>query len=391
MSENTTTDIALLPPADRALIVLNSTKTEADLKAMVEEAATITEIKDKTGREQAHRVGMKLKSARTTIQKTGKSARDDATAFCKAVIDEEKRLIAITEGEEKRVIGLRDAFDEKLEAERRAEEARRAEIKEKIEGIRRLPLELAGLSAFEIEAEMQALAAFTPPVEVFGDLTNECHSALAEAVEKLADLHARVLAQETAAAAIEAERRRIEESLAAERAALEAERAKLAAERAELEALRAQAGISVAPAGPETEPFFMEVAPEPFAELLGDGQSAPDDAPLIQGEIGVLDAELTIVESTDEPEFVTPTDWRIRNFALHTAGQFEALAAKVSQCGFASFAGELAAVAIGLRNGDHDAALTKADHEALIAADNLLLDATVEAIDTLRDQDQLAA
>lgn len=400
--ENTTTDIALLPPADRALIVLNSSKTEADLKAMVEEAATIAEVKDKAGREQAHRVGMKLKTARTTIQKTGKAARDDATAFCKAVIDEEKRLIAITEGEEKRVIGLRDAFDEKLEAERRAAEARRAEIMEKIEGIRRLPLALAGASSDEIAAEKEALEGFTPPPEVFGDLAEECSAALAEAVAQLADLHARVLAQETAAAALEAQRRQVEEALAAERAALEAERAKLAAERAELEALRAAAkrpvyidptvipaeGIETgsiilvshaeqvqvfAPAGAETEPMADPVT---MAATEDDAPTAIEPAPVDLGDVS-------------EP--VAPTDWRIRSFAMHTAGQFDALAAKVNQCGFAAFSGELRAVATALRDGLHDAALANADHEALIAADNLLLDATVEAIDALREEEKVAA
>lgn len=380
--ENTTTDIALLPPAERALIVLNTTKTEADLKAMAEEAQTITEVADKTAREQAHRVGMKLRTARTTIQKTGKAARDDATAFCKAVIDEEKRLIAITEGEEKRVIGLRDAFDEKLEAERRAAEARRTEIMEKIEGIRRLPLALAGATADEIASEKEALEGFTPPPEVFGDLTEECAAALAEAVAQLADLHARVLAQETAAAALEAQRRQVEEALAAERAALEAERAKLAAERAELEALRAAAAASsAAPAGAETEPTaetaepVAEPEPEPVAVTMAaaedDATTAIEPAPVDLGDMG-------------EP--VIPTDWRIRNVAIFTAGQFDAMAAKVNQCGFTAFAGELRAVATALRDGHHDAALAAADHEALIAADNLLLDATVEAIDALREE-----
>lgn len=377
--ENTTTDIALLPPADRALIILNSSKTEADLKAMVEEAATIAEVKDKAGREQAHRVGMKLKTARTTIQKTGKAARDDATAFCKAVIDEEKRLIAITEGEEKRVIGLRDAFDEKLEAERRAAEARRAEIMEKIEGIRRLPLALAGASADEIAAEKEALEGFTPPPEVFGDLAEECSAALAEAVAQLTDLHARVLAQETAAAALEAQRRQVEEALAAERAALEAERAKLAAERAELEALRAAAAASAAPTGAETEPAAQTAEPvadpEPVAVTMA---ATEDDAPTA--------IEPAPVDLGDVAEPVVPTDWRIRSFAMHTAGQFDALAAKVNQCGFTAFAGELRAVATALRDGHHDVALSQADHEALIAADNLLLDATVEAIDALREE-----
>lgn len=423
-NETTTTDIAALPPADRALIVLNSTKTEADLRAMVEEAAGITEIKDKTGREQAHRMGMRLKTARTTIQKTGKAAREDATAFCNAVLTEEKRLIAITQAEETRVLGLRDAFDEKLEAERRAAEARRAEILGKIQGIRDLPTALRSASSAEIAAEREALAAFEPSADVFGDLLDDCKAAMAEACTKLDELHGQAVAEEERAAAAEAERRRIQEALAAERAAMEAERAaieaeraRIAAERAELEALRAAAqraaeeakaaaeAPAAAPDGAETEPAsdlqwsdeevrqFKEQGQAPIAfnvlahpettiedELRGDGDEAPADVELIQGEVGQADAGIT----------VTATDWRIRSFALHTAAQFDALAAKVNQCGFNAFADELGAVAVNLREGFHDAALAKADAEALIAADNLLVDATMEAIDALRGE-QLAA
>ena len=76
----TTTDIALLPPAERAVIVLDSTKTEEHLKELVKKSAEITAVDSKDAREQAHRVAMELKTARTTISKTGKTARDDANA-----------------------------------------------------------------------------------------------------------------------------------------------------------------------------------------------------------------------------------------------------------------------------------------------------------------------
>lgn len=416
MSE-ATNDIAALPPADRALIVLNSTKTEADLRAMVEEAATIQEIKDKTGREQAHRMGMRLKTARTTIQKTGKGAREDATAFCNAVLTEEKRLIAITQAEENRVLGLRDAFDEKLEAERLAAEARRADILAKIQGIRDLPRHLAGASSEEIGAERDALLGFEPTAEVFDDLLDDCKAALSEVSEQLFNLFEQAKAKEAAAAALEAERRRAQEALEAERAALEAERAamaaerarlaaameeeraRIAAERAELEALRAAAAQAAADehaqAGAETGPadgqpfqetggtsvlvLHMDEGAALQAELIGDGTETTD-APLIAGEVGTIDAGMT----------VHATDWRIRQFAMHTAAQFDALAAKVNQCGFTAFADELEAVAVNLRNGFHDDKLAQADRDALIAADNLLVDATLEAIDALKD-DAIAA
>ena len=114
------TEITTLAPADRAMIVLSSSTTEAQLRGMVQDAASITDVIDPDGREQAHRMGMKLRTARTTIEKAGKAARDDANAFAKAVIDEQRRLIGITEGEERRIMGLRDAYDAKIEAEKEA-------------------------------------------------------------------------------------------------------------------------------------------------------------------------------------------------------------------------------------------------------------------------------
>ena len=375
-----TTDITTLPPADRALIVLSSIKTEEHLLGLVSEATAITDVIDPDGREQAHRLGMKLRSARTTIEKTGKSARDDANAFAKAVIDEQKRLIAITEGEEKRVIGLRDAYDAKIEAEkeakRQAEAKRVAEIRAKIDGIRNLPFALAGASSDEIAAELAAIDQFEPSPEVFGELIEDCVSACQECIASLKDLHARVMGQEAAAALLESERQRLEQvrieaeqAMAAERAALQAERAAMLAEieamRAEKLAMEAErAALSAAQTGADSEPVVEEVMPD----IVVTAEKAAE----------VFTEATTIVE------------WRIRQAAIHTAAQFAALAGKVEQCGFGAFAVELRSVATSLRDGAHDAALAKADREALIAADTLLLDATVECIDVLGEQQEAA-
>lgn len=386
-----TTDIATLPPADRAMIVLGSTKTEEHLRGLVEEATTVTAVIDPDGREQAHRLGMKLRTARTTIEKTGKVARDDANAFAKAVIDEQKRLISITEGEEKRVLALRDAYDAKIEAEkeakRQAEAARVAAIREKIDGIRALPLALAGATAEEIAAEQAALKDFEPTEEVFAEFIADCAQARHEALGALSDLHARVTAQEAAAALVQAERLKLEEArrqaeaeLAAERQALAEASAALEKERAEIEAMRASliqqqmraldeaedkaivAAPAVAPAGAETEQVAEEA--EPVASLF-------EDEP---ADIGITISDAPVA------------DWTIRQAAIHTAAQFTALAGKVEQCGFIDFAVTLNIVAASLRDGTHDAALAQADRDALIAADTLLLDATAECIEVLSEQ-----
>lgn len=384
LTDNQTTDITALPPADRALIVLNSTKTEVALRELVTEAANITAVVDTAGREQAHRLGMKLKNARTTIEKTGKAAREDATAFSKAVIDEEKRLKAITEAEEKRVLGLRDEYDAKIAAEKAAKEAaekaRKDEIMGKIEGIRRLAADLAGESAKTIGEEYDALAAFKPESDVFQEFTEEAQKALDETLQAIGALHSRVLEKEQAEAAAEAERIRLEEAtraereaLARERAAIEEEKAELARMRAEVAAMKAAASGSVAaPVEPEQEQIdeselmpVVDVTPEQAAEIFEEAEIDPAPAPVV-------------------------TDFKIRMAALATADQFDAIAAKVSQCGQQMFANDLRQVAITLRAGTFDQALAMADHEALIAADNLLIDASMKFIDAMTEQSQAA-
>lgn len=375
-TENQTTDITALPPADRALIVLDSTKTEEHLKALVVEAAPITEVNSPAGREQAHRVGMKLKNARVTIEKTGKSAREDAQAFSKAVIDEQKRLIGMVEGEEKRIIDLRDGYDAKIEAEKAAkaaaEAARISTIQGKIAGIRALPLGLAGETSEVIEAEMGALASFTPSEEAFQEFTDDCKAAISECMLALDDLLQKVRAQEEAAAAAVEAKRVADEALAAERAAIEAERAAIARERAELAAARAAIEASKV-VQPVVEQQNSPAAPVESAQAATENVAEP---------------EFTIHDKADESPVQLlgvdlAADWKIRQFALATADQFTALAGKVDACGVPEFANELRLAADSIRNGAFDAAMAGANSETLVAFDNDLIDATVNAIDAL--------
>lgn len=389
-AEKPANDITMLPPAERALIVLNSTKTEQDLRAMAQEAQAIKDVQDKPSRDLAHSVGMKLKKARTTIEKTGKAAREDATAFSKAVIDEEKRLKAIVGEEEDRVLGLRDAYDKKVEAEkeaaRKAEERRVAEIREKIDGIRRLPMSLTGEPASVIEAELQALAGFVPAEDVFSELTGEAWEAVKQAESAMGDMLAQARAKEHAEALLAEERERAARELAEK----EAEAKRL---QAELAAMRAQLAAAQAPQQPEPEP-----EPEPEPVFVGIDLAAEQDFGAIVEPPVELERE-TLAEAgaeteplahdepapEAEPTQAAPTPLHIRMAALATADQFAALADKVEACGFGPFASELRAVAYGLREGDHDAKIAAADHAALVDADNRLLDATVQAVDALND------
>jgi hypothetical protein len=223
------TDLTTLPPAARAAVALKSEQTRKDLALLVEQSAGITAVLNADGREQAHRVAMTLKGARVTIEKTGKEVRDDATKFSKAVIAEEKDLIAIIEPEEVRILALRDAWDARIAAEKAAkiaaERARVEVIQGRIEAIRRAPLAVAGESSTAILVTLE-LVRDAIIDDSFEELKDQAMAARSEAFNALEAAHARAVEAEVAARAAEDARK-------AEAARIEAERAELARLRAE--------------------------------------------------------------------------------------------------------------------------------------------------------------
>lgn len=223
--------LATLPPAQRAVIVLGSDVAEKQLRELMALSADIKEVKDMAGREQAHRMAMNLKNARVAIEKAGKLAREDATAFSKAVIAEEKRLAAITEAEEERVFKLRDEFDAeqaRIKAEEERRERERVEgIKAKIAEFRTFADEARGKSS-DMARTLGIELAKNPPTEAeFAEFLAEAQAAYNEAGQQLATLHREAKAREDEAArvAAAAEAQRIEaERLAAAQEKLQAER-----------------------------------------------------------------------------------------------------------------------------------------------------------------------
>jgi len=236
-------------PEERAALALNATKTAADLRALVEKHTPLKgiEVKDKATRDQLHGAGMELRTARTTVAKIAKDARDDATKFSKAVIAAEKELIAITEPLEEALLAQRDAWDEaervRKEAEAAAERARLLAISEKIAALRNyLTLASQCRSSERIQALFDKLAVEEVTAEVYAEFEDEAAQAKAETLARIKPV---LEAKQAEEAAREAEQRRIEaERLAAaeaQRAAAEAQRqadeaaAKVAAQQAELE------------------------------------------------------------------------------------------------------------------------------------------------------------
>lgn len=241
-----TQSTALVPVEQRAAIALNTTETEKHLRELATKHNSITEIKNKDGREQAHGAAMELLKARTSIEKVSKAARDDATKFSKAVIAEEKRLIGIIEAEEKRLFEIRDAWDAEQERIRQekvlAEQRRMERINSQINEISEVPLALANATSERIETELLYWQLQEPTEAEFEEFTDKAKYILGETVAKLESLLAAAKAREAEARRVADEQRRIAE----ENARLAAERAELERQRQELEAERARAAAEAA-------------------------------------------------------------------------------------------------------------------------------------------------
>jgi len=231
---------------DRAALALGSSKTEQNLKELAAKNTAIVAILDKAGRAQAHGAAMEIKSARVHVEKTAKEVREDATEFSKAVIKEEKRLVAIIQPEEIRLLGLRDGWDTeqqriKEEAER-VERARITAIHERIAIVRNfhaMALECRTADRVQtlIDRALSVWLAFDFEQD-FAEFSNEAQTAYDDTHARMVQIHAQKFAEEAERARIKAEQEAEAAKLKAEREAHAAEAKKLADERAALEADR---------------------------------------------------------------------------------------------------------------------------------------------------------
>ena len=248
---------ALTIPA-RAAIALQFTAAEAHLRELLAGTVGITSVTNRAGREECHKAAMAITKARTAIVSAGKTARDDANAFSKAVIAEERRLIGIVEAEETRLKGLRDAWD--AEQARIREEAERKE-KARIDGI------LARIQILRDYPGMAATANLERAKGLFSELAGfSIGDSFGEYKEKalgvLQDARAAVASIVDAKIAAEEEAARIKAEAEAARLAAEAAAAAHAAELAELrkqqEAAEEQRRIEAAAAKAEQERIQAE-------------------------------------------------------------------------------------------------------------------------------------
>lgn len=231
-----TTENTALTVQARAAVALGSSKAEVELIELAGKSKSIVTITNKDGRAECHQAAMAAKEARINVEKAGKSAREDATAFSKAVISEEARLVALIKPEETRLIGLRDEWDDKVKAEKEAaedlERQRVAGIRHEIDSIKGAPLTAATLGA----AEAGFILEMWEGAEIddrFAEFYGEAMEAKASAVAKLREIVAAKVEAEATAARIKSEQE-------AEAARLASERERMAAERAELERQQAE-------------------------------------------------------------------------------------------------------------------------------------------------------
>jgi hypothetical protein len=121
------TQLAVSTPEDRAKQALGFESAKAELAQLAAKSQNITTITNKAGYDECHASRMALKNRRVAIQKAGKSAREDAQAYSKAVIATENELVSVIEAEEARLAALQKAWEDAREQERLAAERAEAE------------------------------------------------------------------------------------------------------------------------------------------------------------------------------------------------------------------------------------------------------------------------
>ena len=237
-----TTELVL---RERARVALRAPEYETQLTALAEGAASITAITNAAGLQQCHATRMALKRGRIELEKTAKTARDDAQLFARAVIAEEKRLIAIIAPEETRLGALQDAWEAAREAERlakvEAERQRVAAIRRRIDTIASQPMTMISLPAEQMRAIRNRIAGLIIDDVVFDEFVDEARAVRQATLETMADMIAKQDATEANAARLASERAELERAKRAEDERNAAERTRIAQEQHEAAVARAKA------------------------------------------------------------------------------------------------------------------------------------------------------
>lgn len=182
-----------LTVTERASLALGSSKHEAKLIDLSKQSLAIVEINTPASYRELHAARMALKTERVQLEKEGKSARDDATKFSKAVIVEQARLIAIIEPEENRLGAIQGEYDTRVAVEKAAREQKERERVERIQAaiaeLRAIPLRAVGKPVIVIAALMGDLEVqWDSDQSGYAEFSGEAEIAKVEARVKLVEL-----------------------------------------------------------------------------------------------------------------------------------------------------------------------------------------------------------
>jgi hypothetical protein len=226
--------------SSRELAVVDRAKSAVqydELKAKIAELAgkytDIEEVKDDTDRKLVHQAYMSLRSAVVEVEKRGKTAREDAIALQKTVIQVVGELCAPLVPERDRLKRLRDDYDQ-IEKRRLEElEAKEAERIEKIQSdiniIRNYRQVHASASMEDIERCLDELSDLAKNIREinYAEFTQEAEDACTASIQHCLVVRDQRKAYDAEQAELEATRKRQAEEearLQAERDALEKER-----------------------------------------------------------------------------------------------------------------------------------------------------------------------
>lgn len=227
MSTDIVQSLPRLTAAERAVMALSSARSVEALKSLAAESADITTITNKDGYTQVDRMRIVLKKERVSIENLAESARADAVALSKAIIEQQKTRVACIKPEEQRLQQLQEAWD--AEIQRKKDEAIAAEIarvkalQERVEELRGCQILTPSSGSELIQDHIGDLEAI-PVDATFEEFRERAAEVKAAGLDRLRQLHAAALTHEAEQARIKAER----EELARLRAE-QAERDRLAA------------------------------------------------------------------------------------------------------------------------------------------------------------------
>ena len=228
-------EMSELAVVERAKKALAPVANEQKLIELAGKYTDLVEIKDKADLSMAKGAQSEFRTVRVNITKTGKDARDDANAFCRAVIAEEKRLVGIIEPEENRIKKLRDDYE--AEQERIKAEQERIE-RERVAAIAKRIAEFAtGYNHLMPSDAIQARIAELDAIEVgdsFAEFKDQAAASLAQAKQAAAAALDAAIEREKAEAEAEAKRKAEEEAQRIEAERLEKQRQEQGRQAAEL-------------------------------------------------------------------------------------------------------------------------------------------------------------